>query len=57
MQAVPAAGGGPGFRVRTQPIGYRGTLVLAAPLNDVSDTLRLVGGDDVLVRWEEKKAV
>ena len=23
---------------------------------DVSDTLRLVGGEDVLVRWEEKKA-
>jgi two-component system OmpR family sensor kinase len=38
--SVPAVGGGPGFRVRTQPIGYRGTLVLAAPLNDVSDTLR-----------------
>jgi two-component system OmpR family sensor kinase len=33
-------GGGPGFRVHTQPIGFRGTLVLAAPLNDVSDTLR-----------------
>jgi two-component system OmpR family sensor kinase len=33
-------GGGPGFRVRTQPIGFRGTLVLAAPLDDVSATLR-----------------
>jgi two-component system OmpR family sensor kinase len=38
--SVEAAGGGPGFRVHTQPIGYRGTLVLAAPLDDVSDTLR-----------------
>ena len=23
---------------------------------DVSDTLRLVGGGDILIRWEEKKA-
>jgi two-component system OmpR family sensor kinase len=38
--SVEEVGGGPGFRVRTQPIGYRGTLVLAAPLDDVADTLR-----------------
>ena len=35
--------------------------MVSAPIDvrtkDVSDTLRLVGGDDVLVRWEEKKAV
>jgi hypothetical protein len=34
--------------------------MVSAPIDvrtkDVSDTLRLVGGDDVLVRWEEKKA-
>ncbi len=32
--------GGPGYRVRTQPLGFEGTLVLAAPLTDVAATLR-----------------
>ena len=34
---------------------------VSAPIDvrtkDVSDTLRLVGGGDVLIRWEEKKAI
>jgi two-component system OmpR family sensor kinase len=33
-------GSGSEFRVHTQPVGFRGTLVLAAPLDDVSATLR-----------------
>jgi two-component system OmpR family sensor kinase len=37
---VDARDGGPGFRVLSEPVGFRGTLVLAAPLNDVADTLR-----------------
>src|SRR3954469_7297928 len=37
---VDGRDGGPGFRVRAEPIGDRGTLVLAAPLDDVAETLR-----------------
>src|SRR4051794_7505508 len=37
---VDARGGGPGFRVLAVPVDLRGTLVLAAPLDDVAATLR-----------------
>jgi two-component system, OmpR family, sensor kinase len=37
---VDGRDGGPGFRVFSEPVGDRGTLVLAAPLDDVAATLR-----------------
>lgn len=38
-------------------IRYAVTAPVDVRTKDVSDTLRLVGGGDVLIRWEEKKAV
>ena len=37
-------------------IRYAVTAPIDVRTKDVSDTLRLVGGGDVLIRWEEKKA-
>jgi two-component system OmpR family sensor kinase len=37
---VGSRGGGAGFRVLSVPVGFRGTLVLAAPLDDVAATSR-----------------
>ena len=38
-------------------IRYAVTAPIDVRTKDVSDTLRLIGGGNVLIRWEEKKAI
>lgn len=37
------------------PGGYSVSAPVDVRTRDVSDTLRLLGGNDVVVKWEEKK--